>query len=267
MSPAGNPVYDAIYVGEIVHKRLKPLTHAFAYRVFSLLVDCDELPALSRRLRLFSYNRFNLISLFDRDHGDGSPLGPYLHALAAQSPAGAQVRRFMMLAYPRVLGYAFNPLTVYFGLDENDRVRLTVYEVHNTFGERKSYVLPVASDAGALIHQSCRKRFYVSPFNSDTGNYSFHVTAPGESLTVGVALRDAGGPLLRAHFRGSRETLTDTGLFSALARTGALSLKVIAAIHYEAVKLWLKGLRAVPRPPAPQTPVSFIDAPREAHRS
>ncbi|MCG8433743.1 MAG: DUF1365 domain-containing protein, partial [Gammaproteobacteria bacterium] len=150
-----------------------------------------------------------------------------------------------------------------FGLDENDEVRLVVYEVRNTFGERKSYVLPAEPDPSGRIYQQCRKRFYVSPFNAVEGRYSFHVSPLDDDLTIGVALRTEAGPLLKAHFRGSRQALTDANLLRALARTGWMTVKVIAGIHYEAAKLWLKGVRLVPRPGKPASPVTYIGRPRE----
>ncbi len=257
------PVEAALYEGVVVHKRLRPRLHGLRYRVFSVLLDCSALDDLSRRLRLFSHNRFNLFSLHDRDHGDGTPLGDYLASIAERSGVGGEVARFMMLCYPRVLGYVFNPLTVYFGLDAQDRTRLLIYEVTNTFGERRSYVLPVGRQDDEVITQGCRKRLFVSPFNRVEGRYLFHVTPPGPDLTVGVALETDEGPLLKAHFRGQHRPLSDATLLRALARTGWLTVKVIAGIHYEAAKLWAKGMRPVKRPRHPRAQVSFIPAPKE----
>ncbi|AXS41503.1 DUF1365 domain-containing protein [Breoghania sp. L-A4] len=254
---------EALYSGTVVHTRLRPCVHTLRYSVFALLFDCDRIDALGGRLRLFSYNRFNLFSLYDRDHGDGTPLRAYLHGLAAQSGHGGDVRRFAMLCYPRILGYAFNPLTVYFGLDAEGDPRLVVYEVNNTFGERKTYVIPVAAGEKSLIFQRCRKELHVSPFNPPVGSYSFRVTPPAETITVGVALRDTSGPVLKTHFRAHRDALSDRSLLRALARTGWMTIKVMIGIHYEAARLWFKGLRLVPRPPAPETPVTFAKTPRE----
>lgn len=254
---------EGLYLGTVVHKRLVPVAHGLRYSVFSCLFDCSRLDALDARLRLFSHNRFNLVSLYDRDHAGTRTLAGYLRGIADKSGRGGEVSRFMMLCYPRVLGYAFNPLTVYFGLDAGDRVRLTIYEVRNTFGGRQTYVLPADAGADGLIHQRCEKRFYVSPFNKVEGRYSFHVAPPGEQVTVGVALRTDAGPLLRAHFSGRRRPLSDRALLAALARTGWMTAKVIAGIHYEALKLWLKGLRPVPRPKATKAAITYVAASRE----
>ncbi len=133
-----------------------------------------------------------------------------------------------MLCYPRIFGYAFNPLTVYFGFDRGHQVRLIIYEVNNTFGERMTYALPAEADMSGVMTQSCRKQLYVSPFNSDKGTYSFHVTVPDEALTLGIVLRDNAGPLLKAYFHASREPLSDKVLLKALACTGWMTVKVIA---------------------------------------
>jgi len=254
---------SAIYNGTVVHARVRPKRHSLQYRVFAVLFECDALESLDRRLRLFSYNRFNLFSLYDRDHGDGTAISAYLRRVAAEAGLAGAISRFGMLCYPRILGYAFNPLTVYFGLDAEDRIRLTVYEVNNTFGERKTYVLPAEAGDNGLIAQNCRKSFYVSPFNAVEGDYSFRVAPLREDLTVGVALKNDKGPLLRAHFRGRRSDLSDAGLLRALGRTGWMTVKVIAGIHYEAARLWLKGLRTVSRPPPPEKPITYVGVPEE----
>jgi DUF1365 family protein len=238
----------SIYLGKVIHRRLRPRKHALSYNVFSLLADCGKLDELGKRQRLFSHNKFNLFSLFDCDHGDGGCLSSYLTYTAKRNGHDLPVARFMMLCYSRIRGYAFNPMTTYFGLDENGDTRLIIYEVNNTFGERHSYVLPAEPDRDGQVAQTCRKSFYVSPFNSDRGTYSFRATRPGENLTVGVALRDEAGPLMLAHFRGRRRPLHDGELLRALLSTGWMTVKVYAGIHYEAAKLWLKGVPLVAHP-------------------
>jgi len=255
------PVREAIYFGTVGHARKRPVVHKLSYKVFSVLFDCANLDGLAKRLKLFSHNRFNLFSFYDADHGDGTPLPDYLAGIARKAGYEAQNLQFSMLCYPRILGYAFNPLTVYFGRDETNTIRLMIYEVHNTFGEHKTYVLPAEPDADGLIWQTCPKELYVSPFNPVSGTYSFHVTPIAETLTVGVALKDAEGPVLKAHFHGEREDLTDMSLIRAVARTGWMTLKVYAGIHIEAGKLWLKGMRMVTRPKPPAKPVTYVSGP------
>lgn len=256
-------VSEGLYIGTVVHKRLRPIEHGLSYRVFSCLFDCSRLDALDERMRLFSYNRFNLFSLFDRDHTNGDGLQEYLERIAKKSGHGGSIKRFMMLCYPRVLGYVFNPLTVYYGLDADDEIRLIIYEVRNTFGGKQTYVIPAAPKDGSTIFQRCRKRFYVSPYNNADGLYSFHATLPAEEVTLGVALTADGGPILKAHFRGKRVPFNDKNLLKAAASTGWLTVKVIAAIHYEALKLWLKGMRFVPKPAAADASITYLPTPHE----
>jgi DUF1365 family protein len=254
-------VADGIYIGNVTHQRVRPVVHKLSYRVFSLLLDCDSLDAVSGRLKLFSHNRPNLISIHDSDYGDGSALQPYLRRIAENAGIDKQIQRFVMLCYPRVLGYVFNPITVYFGLDENQRIRLTIYEVSNTFGERKSYVIPAQPDENGHVWQQCPKQFFVSPFNPVSGTYSFHLSNIGEELTLGVALKDNGTPVMRASFRGYREEFSDKSILKALATTGLMTLKVMAAIHYEAAKLWVKGLRTKQKPAPPKPAITYFADP------
>ena len=167
-----------LYEGEVVHRRLAPVTHELRYRVYNFFADVDELPDLARRLKLFSYNRFNLFSIDDRKHGpgDGTPIHEFVWSLVRAAGKAEEVKRIFMFCYPRVLGYVFNPLTVYYGVDASDRLCLMIYEVNNTFGERHSYVIPV-DESGT---QSCDKKFYVSPFNPVEGHYEFRLQPPGD---------------------------------------------------------------------------------------
>lgn len=258
------PMGDAIYRGTVIHRRLRPVRHELRYTVFSLLLDVGELSRADRGCRLFSVNRGNLVSLHERDFGEGGDLAAHLRSLAEGAATDAPIARFQMLAYPRILGWVFNPLTVYYGLDAAERIRLMIYEVSNTFGERETYVIPVDPLAGpdgneTAIRQSCAKSFYVSPFNRVRGTYRFAITRPGATATVGIALDDEGAPLMTAWFRGEARALTDAELIRALAATGWMTMKVSAGIRYEAFRLWLKGLRPVSRPAHPPTATKFID--------
>lgn len=248
---------DAIYTGDVRHRRVRPVRHALSYRVFALFADVDRLDALDRASRVFRHNRPGLVSVYDRDHGegDGRPIGDWLRGLADSAGCGTDVRRFVMLGYPRILGYVFNPLTVFYGLDATGGIRLIVYEVRNTFGQKMVYVLPAEQADDGTISQRTAKRFYVSPFNDVSGDYTFRLTEPGETLTLGIALRDAEGPLLNASFHGHRRPFNDRALLAALAATGWMTVKVIVGIHLEAARLALKGLRLRPRPAPPSPPL------------
>ncbi len=249
---------SALYAGAVTHQRFAPTRHRLRYGMFQMLFDLDELPALSKRLRLFSHNGGNLLSFHDRDHGDGrSSLREWVEQTldsAGMPIAGGKV---LLLCMPRVLGHVFNPISIYFCHRPTGELGATIYEVNNTFGERHSYLIPVADPAGETIHQSCDKAFYVSPFMDMAMRYDFEMTRPGETIATTVHGKDpAGALLIAAAFAGERRELTDATLASALLRYPLLTLKVVAAIHLEAAKLVLKGLRLRRRPPAPSEAVS-----------
>lgn len=256
--------HEALYFGAVTHKRMRPLIHSLQYNVFAALFDCNHLIELDKRTRLFSYNKFNLVSLHDKDHGDGTPLKDYLQNIADHSGYGGRITRFSMMCYPRILGYAFNPLTVYFGIDGHENVVLVVYEVNNTFGERMTYAIPAKPDQNGIIAQQCDKQLYVSPFNNVDGTYSFRVTPLDKQFTLGVALKDDAGPLMKAYFRGEHYDFTSGNLLRALWRTGWMTVKVIAGIHLEAAKLWSKGLPPKARPAPPKATVAYIDLPEKS---
>ena len=259
-------VRSALYEGRVWHRRFKPRRHTLAYRIPMLLLDLDELPALDRRLRLFSYGRFNLMDFRDADHLDGSatPLKTQIDPILTEggfAPGG----RVRLLCMPRVLGSVFNPLSVYFCDGPDGRLQAILYEVNNTFGQRHSYLL-AADDSEPAVNQSCEKRFYVSPFNGLGMTYEFRVVPPGDladqqPLSVRIDVHDPGGLLMTAAFTGRRQALSDQTLLRAWLRHPLLMAKVVGAIHWEALKLWLKGVKLTPRPPAPDHAVSRADSP------
>jgi DUF1365 family protein len=241
----------ALYVGEVMHARLKPMGHRFNYRVMSLLIDLDRLDVADRQSPLFGVNRRALYSVHEADHGerDGSSLRRYAERRAAEHDVDLAGGRVLLLCYPRLLGYTFNPLSVYFCYDADEALALIIYEVRNTFGELHPYVLPVrdgdVSPAG--IRQEQEKRFYVSPFIEMSMRYHFRVVPPKEHVKLRILETDGDGPLLSATFNGLRHPLTTKELLRSFFALPLVTLKVVAAIHWEALRLWLKGARLVPR--------------------
>lgn len=251
---------SALYFGQVMHKRVRPVKHRLDYRVFSTLIDLDELAELDRTFRFFSHNRFNLFGFYDRDYGpgDGSALRPWVdHHLRAAGIdlQGGSVR---LLCFPRICGYVFNPLSVYFCYWRDGGLAAVLYEVSNTFAQRHTYLIPVADGASEVVRQQCEKRFYVSPFNAVEGFYRFSVKPPAETLAIAINQCDDRGLLLHASHGARRVPLTDGALASAFLRYPLMTLKVVGGIHWEALRLWRKGLRLVDRPPPPARPVTVV---------
>jgi DUF1365 family protein len=241
ITQGGSPL-GAFYVGDVVHKRVRPKRHALRYRVFSMLIDLDRLESLDEELRFFSLNRFNLLSLFTRDFGprDGSSVAEFIRRRAAAAGV-PEVARIRMLAYPRVLGFAFNPITVYFCENGEGHVRFMAYEVSNTFGEHHFYQAAAQPLDGEIRHEA-GKVLYVSPFNTMEGRYRFSVRPPAETVFLGITLSDAEGGLLTAYFEGEQCPLSDASVLKLLLAYPFMTAKVVAGIHWEALLLWLKGV-------------------------
>jgi hypothetical protein len=252
-APPAEPA--SLYVGSVMHARMKPASHRFTYEVVSLLIDLDRLDDADRASPFFSVDRFNLWSFRQSDHGprDGTSLRAWVGRVLADAGLDLTDGRVLLQCYPRVMGYVFDPLSVYFCYGRDGGLAAAVYEVRNTFGEHHTYVAPVRAGemSAAGLRQSRRKLFYVSPFNAVDMDYLFRLRPPTDDIAIRILATDSGGPHLAATFHGSRRALTSAALLAAWARFPLLTLKVVAAIHWEALKLWLKGLRMVPRPVAP----------------
>ena len=241
----------ALYLGVVMHARLKPVGHRFNYRVMSLLIDLDRLDAADRQSPLFGVNRAALYSFNEADHGhrDGTPLRAYAQQRASDHGIDLTGGRVLLLCYPRLLGHTFNPLSVYFCYRAAGRLALIIYEVRNTFGDIHAYALPVnpdeTSDAG--IRQVQDKLFYVSPFVEMAMRYHFRVLPPGDSVKLRILETDRDGPLLAATFNGRRRPLNTAQLLRSFFALPFVTLKIMTAIHWEALRLWRKGVRLVPR--------------------
>ena len=150
---------STLYVGSVMHRRLRPRRHRLRYRVFWMLLDLDEIDRLPHIFRLFSRNRFNAVSFHDTDHGDGgaTPLRAQVERHLAAAGIALDGGAIRLLCMPRIFGYGFNPLSVYFCYERNGLLAAILYEVHNTFGERHSYLIPTGKSADAVIDQKCPK--------------------------------------------------------------------------------------------------------------
>jgi DUF1365 family protein len=234
----------AFYVGHVLHRRLRPVRHALKHACYWILLDIDRIAEVASGMKLFSHDRFNILSLRDCDHGDGSsrPLRIQVEEQLVDRgivPPGGTIR---LLCMPRVLGYSFNPLSVFFCHDKADALKAVVYEVHNTFGEWHNYVFQVAGDEKFLRH-SCAKDFYVSPFMDMEMRYDFRLVPPKDKLAIGIRTLDREGPMLFAGLAGVRREMNDGSLLRLSLSHPLLTLKVIAAIHIHAAILWWKGVK------------------------
>jgi DUF1365 family protein len=254
---------SSLYRGTVRHVRLRPFRHGFRYRVYYGLFDLDELGLVHDRLRWFSTNRFNLFSLHNRDHGsgDGTHLRTWVNGVLADAGIDVSDGRVMLLAYPRVLGYVFNPISVWYAFGRDGRLCAVVHEVRNTFGDKHIYVVPV--DANSPGH-GFDKELHVSPFMDMDGRYQFSLNVPGDRLIVGIDHSDADGSLLRASLTAQRLPLTDGNLLRLFVTHPMLTLKVIGGIHWQAVRLWLKGAVYRPRPEPAARTISVVATTEEA---
>ncbi len=246
-------VAAGLYTGVVRHTRLKPKKLSLRHGCFWLAADIDSFGALAANLWNFSYNRFNLLSFHDCDHGSSrrGSLRAHIEQVLADARLPIQPANIMIFCMPRVIGYGFNPLTLYFCQDREGRLQAIVYEVHNTFGERHSYVAPVACGEDT-IRQTARKSFYVSPFMDMDLVYSFKLHLTDERIVLAITAADDDGPVIVTSVRADRRELNSQSLLGAWLTHPLLTLKVIAAIHFHAARLWLRGIKLRLRPPPPE---------------
>ena len=249
---------SGIFTGSVMHRRVRPKRHRLRYSIFSFLLDLDELDTLHDRFHLFSRNKFNLFSFHDADFGfqKGEPLKKQVEALlleAGLEPDGGPVR---LLTIPRILNYAFNPLNVYFcHARASNALVAIVCEVNNTFGQRHAYVLKADHSrigADGAMRCTCAKKFYVSPFIGMDLTYDFRIAAPEENVTIAIRGYNEDGTLITAVQSATRREMSDFSLARTFVSHPLMAIKVIGGIHWEALKIWLKGVRLEERPAPPE---------------
>ena len=253
------PTADGLlYPARVAHRRRVAPLYRFVYRIFYLLVDIDQLDALNRRLRGFSVDRFNLVSLRTRDFGDGSgDLRGWAERQLAAAGIDLAGGRIRLLVLPRILGYGFNPISVWYCDHADGHTRAVIAEVHNTFGERHSYLL--ASGEGPFAYDQVQdkdKCFHVSPFFDLVGRYHFRLSPPETRLRVAIHETRDGTPIIDTVLAAERASLTSSNLLLHVLRMPWMTLKVIAGIHWEALKLWLRGARFHRKPAPPDNEIS-----------
>ncbi|WP_319413502.1 DUF1365 domain-containing protein [uncultured Cohaesibacter sp.] len=258
-----------LYEGVVTHIRSGALEHRLAYKVTSLLLPLDQLKQIDRISPLFSINRFNLISFHEADYIEPpfESLQGYLEHLIEQSGEfpmdGERPTRFVALTFPRLLGRAFNPLTIFFCCDSENHLRAILYQVSNTFGQRHHYIYRLANDESNLsqdarLRHEGKKIFYVSPFLDIAGEYSFSIRLPHEKLSYQIGLSGGQPSALMASFVAQKKPFNTRNLLLTFVRLVQSGWKILAAIHLEALKLWRKGAPFYKRPAAPSEPVSAL---------
>ena len=231
---------SCIYNGIVTHTRFKPIRHNLRYKTFSLLLDLDEVEKLDKKLSIFSHNKFNLFSFYDKDHGDrdGSSLKTWVLSNLKKFNIHQNINTIKILCYPRIFGYVFNPLSIFYCYD-NTNLKAIFYEVKNTFNEQHTYIFKVNNNE--KIDQKCKKKFYVSPFMDMETYYNFKLLEPDEKLSVYIKQTDTEGTVLTATQTGDKKELSLKQLILNFIKYPLMTIKIISSIHYEALLLWKKG--------------------------
>ena len=235
-----------IYTGTVIHKRFKPKLHIFNYKVFSMLIDLSEIDLLHKSLKIFSYNKFNIISFFNKDHGprDGSSIKEWVIDNLKKNNIDCSDIQIKLLCYPRIFGYVFNPLSVFYIYDKNSELISILYEVKNTFGEQHTYIFTAEKEKN-LIQHVCKKKFHVSPFIEMNCVYFFRLLKPGNKISVIIDVQGPVDKILFASQDGIKSELNNSNLLKSYLKHPLMTFKIIIAIHYEAFKLWTKGIKFI----------------------
>ena len=249
---------SSIYNGTVIHKRFKPKIHFFKYKVFSILIDISEINLLDKTLKIFSYNKFNIISFYDEDHGprDGTSVKEWVIKNLQDNQIDTQDIKIKLLCYPRIFGFVFNPLSIFFIYNKKSELISILYEVKNTFDEQHTYIFKNKENKNTIKH-TCKKKFHVSPFIEMNCTYFFKILKPGDKISVIIDQYDEEGKLLYASQDGSRIELNNKNLFLSYLKHPLMTFKIIAAIHFEAFKLWIKGIKFIKKKLKIKNNISF----------
>jgi hypothetical protein len=250
---------SALVHGEVTHRRTRPARHAFTYPAFCLRLPLSQLSKLESRG--IARNRRGIVAFHDRDHGarDGTPLEPWVRSLLATERVEAD-GEIVLHAFPRLLGYVFNPISFWVCHDRAGAVRAVLCEVCNTFGERHLYLLANADGVALQSGQTltARKVFHVSPFCDVKGRYAFRFHFGADRWLARIDYFDDDGdePLLETWISGNAEPITPAATRNLVWRYRLFTLGVVARIHWQALKLWAKRVPFFTKPAPPQAPLS-----------
>ena len=231
---------SCIYNGIIKHQRFTPIKHSLNYNTFSLFVDLDEIESLTKNISIFSLNKFNIFSFYNVDHGarDGSLLKDWVLKNIKKFNISNNITKIKLLCYPRIFGYVFNPLSIFYCYENND-LRAIFYEVKNTFNDQHTYIFKVNDNK--KIEQKCKKKFYVSPFMDMETYYNFKLLDPKEKLSIFIKQTDGQETVLTATQTGDKKEFSFKQLLINFFKYPLMTIKIISSIHYEAFFLWKKG--------------------------
>ena len=229
-----------IYKGIVTHRRFKPKRHFFSYKTFSIFFDLDELKDLQNKISIFSFNKFNVFSFYNKDHGDrdGGNLRDWVTKNLKKYNINFKVTKIKLLCFPRIFGYVFNPLSIFYCY-EKDKIVAIFYVVKNTFNEQHTYIFKIKNNEEII--QKCRKKFYVSPFMDMETFYNFKLLNPKDKLSVFIKQTDADGTILTATQTGDKKEFSFKQLAINFLKYPLMTIKIISSIHYEALLLWKKG--------------------------
>ena len=237
------PALPALVVGQVSHTRFHPIRHSFRYEHYQWLVDLDELPRLPWQLRMLA--RFDARDHLDQGRRGGGIRGDVDRFLAARGIEPHATDRVLMLAHARVLGHAFDPLSVFWCLAADDTVRAVIFEVHNTYGQRHAYLMQPDADGRASVD----KAFYVSPFNDTAGRYDVRAVLRPDRVAVRIGLERGGRRVMTASTTGSPIPATSRAIATVAARHALMTQRVSLLIRWHGIRLWLRRLAVQPRPP------------------
>lgn len=233
-----------LYIGQVMHQRFFPMEYKFKYQVFSLKVDVDSFYAEQKKVSWLGFNRFNLVSLYQRDFGarDDTPWRTWFESMVRSYGIEQPIKRIELVCMPRYLGFTFNPLAMWYGYNNNDELIAVIAEVSNTFGQWHHYVLTQnGTPLATKISATADKVFHVSPFMNMDCRYRFALQKPDKTYQVGIYETENNKPLLNAVQVGKAQDLTTKNLLAVAIKFPFNTLKVVALIHWWALKIWLKG--------------------------
>ena len=252
-----------LFHGKVAHRRFSPKKHKLKYRIFSLFIDLDNISELRKKSWMLSLNRFNLVSFYENDYGDSTGnLKLYIFNEVKTRFPNIDINKIYLLTMPRILGYVFNPLSIYFCYDRNCSLTAILYEVSNTFGQRHNYIFDISDSKNPIHRHECSKDFYVSPFLEMEMKYKFSVSNPSTAFSLAIHAYKNSDLIMSASQNMAFAQLSTKTLARAFASSPFMTMKVIAGIHVEALMLWLKGVVIIPNSSPGVKAVRFSRNPR-----